>query len=37
MLAQHLFTKPLFDAMFHDQEFTAQNPVSRAMQGIWTS
>lgn len=37
MLAQHLFTKPLFDAMFPDQEFTAQNPVSRAMQRIWTS
>lgn len=34
MLAQHLFTKPLFDAMFPDQEFTAQNPLSRAMQGI---
>lgn len=34
MLAQHLITKPLFDAMFPDQEFTAQNPVSIAMQGI---
>lgn len=34
MLAQHLITKPLFDAMFEDQEFTAQNPVSQAMQGI---
>lgn len=34
MLAQHLITKPLFDAMFPDQEFTAENPVSRAMQGI---
>ncbi|WP_155811848.1 DEAD/DEAH box helicase [Mobiluncus curtisii] len=34
MLAQHLITKPLFDAMFPRQEFTAQNPVSRAMQGI---
>lgn len=34
MLAQHLITKPLFDAMFVDQEFTAQNPVSEAMQGI---
>lgn len=34
MLAQHLITKPLFDAMFDDQQFTAQNPVSRAMQGI---
>ena len=34
MLAQHLITKPLFDAMFPDQSFTEQNPVSRAMQGI---
>lgn len=34
MLAQHLITKPLFDAMFPNQEFTAQNPVSRAMQSI---
>ena len=34
MLAQHLITKPLFDAMFPDQSFTAQNPVSRAMEGI---
>ena len=34
MLAQHLITKPLFDAMFPDQDFTAQNPVSQAMQAI---
>lgn len=34
MLAQHIITKPLFDAMFDDQEFTAQNPVSRAMQAV---
>lgn len=34
MLAQHIITKPLFDAMFEDQQFTEQNPVSRAMQGI---
>ncbi|WP_223875100.1 DEAD/DEAH box helicase family protein [Nanchangia anserum] len=34
MLAQHIITKPLFDAMFPDQTFTQQNPVSRAMQGI---
>ncbi|KWZ74284.1 helicase protein [Winkia neuii] len=32
MLAQHIITKPLFDAMFPDQTFTEQNPVSRAMQ-----
>lgn len=34
MLAQHLITKPLFDAMFPNQDFTAQNPVSQAMQAI---
>lgn len=34
MLAQHIITKPLFDAMFDDQQFTAQNPVSKAMQGV---
>lgn len=34
MLAQHLITKPLFDAMFPHQEFTKENPVSQAMQGI---
>ena len=34
MLAQHLITKPLFDAMFDDQHFAEQNPVSRAMQGV---
>lgn len=34
MLAQHLITKPLFDAMFPDQAFTAKNPVSMAMEGI---
>lgn len=34
MLAQHIITKPLFDAMFAEYEFTEHNPVSRAMQGI---
>lgn len=34
MLAQHLITKPLFDAMFEDQQFAEQNPVSQAMQGV---
>lgn len=34
MLAQHLITKPLFDAMFEDQQFAEQNPVSKAMQGV---
>ena len=32
MLSQHLITKPVFDALFGGQEFTAGNPVSRVMQ-----
>jgi predicted helicase len=34
MLAQHLITKPVFDALFEDYSFASQNPVSRAMQGV---
>ncbi|MBG0741720.1 DEAD/DEAH box helicase [Paeniglutamicibacter antarcticus] len=34
MLAQHLVTKPVFDAMFKDSNFTEHNPVSVAMQTI---
>lgn len=34
MLAQHLVTKPVFDAMFKDSNFTEHNPVSVAMQNI---
>ena len=34
MLAQHLITKPVFDALFEDADFTSQNPVSKAMQDI---
>lgn len=34
MLAQHLVTKPIFDAMFRDSNFTEHNPVSVAMQKI---
>ncbi|WP_159824399.1 DEAD/DEAH box helicase [Arthrobacter sp. 9AX] len=34
MLAQHLVTKPVFDAMFTDSNFTEHNPVSLAMQNI---
>ena len=33
MLAQHLITKPVFDALFKDADFAHQNPVSKAMQG----
>jgi predicted helicase len=32
MLSQHLITKPVFDAIFSDYEFTKYNPISVAMQ-----
>jgi predicted helicase len=32
MLAQHLITKPVFDALFEAYDFTTQNPVSKSMQ-----
>ncbi|MFC7290412.1 type ISP restriction/modification enzyme [Hirschia litorea] len=34
MLAQHIITKPVFDALFEGNEFTAKNPVSRAMTQV---
>lgn len=34
MLAQHLITKPVFDALFEDYSFASNNPVSLAMQGV---
>jgi predicted helicase len=34
MLAQHLITKPVFDALFSNYSFANQNPVSRAMDEI---
>ncbi|MFF9057894.1 DEAD/DEAH box helicase [Streptomyces sp. NPDC014882] len=34
MLAQHIVTKPVFDALFKDYAFAEHNPVSRAMQGM---
>ena len=34
MLAQHLITRPVFDALFEDADFTHQNPVSKAMQAV---
>lgn len=34
MLAQHLITKPVFDALFAGNEFAASNPVSQAMEGM---
>lgn len=32
MLAQHLITKPVFDALFEGYAFTSENPVSVSMQ-----
>ncbi len=34
MLAQHLITRPVFDAMFQDYSFAEHNPVSEAMQSV---
>lgn len=34
MLAQHLITKPVFDALFADYSFASNNPVSQGMQNI---
>ncbi len=34
MLAQHLITKPVFDALFKDYSFASHNPVSLAMQQV---
>ncbi len=34
MLAQHLITKPVFDALFADYSFASHNPISQAMQGV---
>ena len=34
MLAQHMITKPVFDALFADYEFVTNNAVSRSMQSM---
>ncbi|WP_344229270.1 DEAD/DEAH box helicase family protein, partial [Citricoccus alkalitolerans] len=34
MLSQHLITKPIFDALFEDYDFTAHNPVSQVMESM---
>jgi predicted helicase len=34
MLAQHLITKPVFDALFEGYSFASNNPMSQAMQGV---
>jgi len=34
MLAQHLITRPVFDALFSDYSFAEHNPVSKSMQAM---
>ncbi len=34
MLAQHLITRPVFDALFQDHDFVDRNPVSAAMTEV---
>lgn len=35
MLAQHLVTKPVFDALFENYSFSSQNPVSQAISIVY--
>ncbi len=37
MLAQHLITSPVFDALFGDSAFASENPVSRSMAEVLTA
>ncbi|MBB6120285.1 DEAD/DEAH box helicase [Nocardiopsis algeriensis] len=37
MLAQHMITKPVFDALFKDYDFAGHNPVSLAMEKMLTA
>ena len=34
MLAQHMITKPIFEALFENYSFVKNNPVSQALQGM---
>ena len=34
MLAQHLITRPVFDALFGNDHFAAENPISKALQNV---
>jgi predicted helicase len=34
MLAQHLITRPVFEALFEGYSFTQNNPVSKALEGV---
>lgn len=36
MLVQHLITKPVFNALFEDYDFTGHNPVSKVMDSMLT-
>lgn len=37
MLAQHLITKPVFDALFEEYSFAKHNPISQAMRDVLTA
>ncbi|MFD2674443.1 type ISP restriction/modification enzyme [Gulosibacter bifidus] len=37
MLAQHMITRPIFDAMFPEREFSAENPVSLKLNRVLDS
>lgn len=37
MLAQHMVTKPVFDALFEGYSFSESNPVSQVMEGMISS
>ena len=34
MLAQHIITRPVFEVLFEGHQFTRENPVSKAIQGV---
>ena len=34
MLAQHIITKPVFEALFGNNHFTKENPVSKSLEEI---
>ena len=34
MLAQHMITKPVFEALFGNDHFTKENPVSKSLEDI---
>ncbi len=34
MLSQHMLTKPIFDALFRNRNFSKENPISKSMESI---